>query len=113
MTGAVHLSRRLVLERREKAPDGAGGFATAWVPLGAVWAEVTARTGREDFIAARPVSRVTYRIRVRATPPGAPSRPHPDQRFREGNRVFDIRTVFEADRQGRYLEIMAEEGILP
>ncbi len=113
MTGAVHLSRRLLLERRDKAPDGAGGYDTVWVPLGTVWAEVTARTGREDFIAARPVSRVTYRIRLRAAPAGSPSRPVPDQRFREGNRIFDIRTVSEADRQGRYLEIMAEEGILP
>jgi SPP1 family predicted phage head-tail adaptor len=113
MTGAVHLSRRLLLERRDKAPDGSGGYDTVWVPLGTVWAEVTARTGREDFIAARPVSRVTYRIRVRAAPAGSPSRPVPDQRFREGNRIFDIRTVSEADRQGRYLEIMAEEGILP
>lgn len=113
MSRPVHLSRRLVLERRDAQPDGAGGFVSVWNAVGSVWAEVEARTGREDFIAGRPVSRVRYRIRVRAAPAGAPSRPVPDQRFREGRRIFDIRTVAEADRHGRYLEIMAEEGILP
>lgn len=113
MRGPVHLSRRLVLERRDVQPDGSGGVIAVWNAVGSVWAEVEARSGQEDFIAGRSVSRVRYRIRMRAAPAGAPFRPVPDQRFREGKRVFDIRTVAEADRRGRYLEIMAEEGILP
>jgi head-tail adaptor len=109
----VRLTRRLVLEEREPSPDGAGGFAVAWVPRGTLWADVAARSGREDFLGAQPRPRVRYRILVRAAPVGAASRPKPEQRLREGARVFDILTVAEHDPRGAYLEILAEEGVLP
>lgn len=110
---AVRLLRRLVLENAETIPDGAGGFAVSWVPAGTLWADVTARTGREDFVGAAVRPRTKYRIIVHGAPVGAPSRPRPDQRLREGARVFDILTVAEHDQAGRYLEILAEEGVLP
>ena len=112
MTG-VRLLRRLVLEGRESEPDGAGGFAVAWVPRGTLWADVSVRSGREDFVAGQARPRVRYRILVRAAPVGAASRPRVDQRLREGSRVFDILTVAEHDASGRYLEILAEEGVRP
>lgn len=110
---AVRLLRRLVLESPERMPDGSGGFAVNWVPAGTLWADVTARTGREDFVGAAARPRTTYRIAVRGAPVGAPSRPRTDQRLREGARVFAILTVTEHDATGRYLEILAEEGVLP
>lgn len=113
MTTEVSLSRRLTLETPERLPDGSGGFTVAWRALGTVWAEVAARTGREDFIAGQPRSRVKVRIMVRGTPVGAPSRPRPDQRFCEGARVFNILSVAEFGPRGRFLEITAEEGVLP
>ena len=109
----VRLLRRLVLEARETAPDGAGGFAVGWAPKGTLWADVSVRSGREDFIAGQARPRVRYRILVRAAPVGAASRPRDDQRLREGTRVFDILTVAEHDVSGRYLEILAEEGVRP
>lgn len=113
MTAAVRLLRRLVLETSERTPDGAGGVVTAWIPSGTLWADVTARGDRrDDFVAGAQRPRVKYRILVRGAPVGAPSRPRPDQRLREGTRVFSILTVAEADTQGRYLEIIAEEGVL-
>ena len=72
-----------------------------------------AQPGREVFVGGRPRARVGYRILVRAAPVGAPSRPRPEQRFREGPRVFDIVSVAEHDAAGRYLEIIAQEGVLP
>ncbi len=113
MSAAPVLARRLVLETRETAPDGSGGFEVAWRGLGTLWAEVSARTGREDFIAGEARPRVKYRIIVRAAPVGSEARPRPDQRFREGARIFSILTVAENDPRGRYLEIFAEEGVLP
>jgi head-tail adaptor len=113
MSRPVRLTRRLVLEARTSEPDGAGGFAVVWQPLGTVWANVAARTGREDLVAGQVLPRVKYRILVRGAPPGAPSRPCPEQRLREGARIFDILTVAEHDANGRYLEILAEEGVLP
>ncbi len=109
----VTLSRRLLLETRESLPDGAGGFAVNWRALGTVWADIQARSGREELLAGRPTSRVKSRILVWAAPVGAPSRPRPDQRFREGERIFSILAVAEWDARGRYLAIDAEEGFLP
>lgn len=113
MSREPSLTRRLTLEEREDVPDGSGGYSTLWRPLGALWVDMTARTGREDFIAGQTRPRVKYRILMRAAPAGAPSRPRPDQRFREGARIFNILTVAENDPHGRYLEIHAEEGVLP
>lgn len=113
MTGLSDLTRALVLEEPSRAPDGFGGAEVSWIPVGTLWAHVTPRTGREAFVAGRPEARVSYRIRVRGAPMGARSRPRPDQRFREGGRVFDILSVAEADPRGLYLEIIAEEGRAP
>jgi head-tail adaptor len=113
MTAAVKLTRRLVIEEREAVPDGSGGFSDGWRALGMVWAEVEPRAGGERLVGGRVVSRVRYRIRLRAAPVGAVSRPRPDQRLREGARVFDILAVTEHDAAGRWLEIVAEEGVRP
>ncbi len=109
---AVRLLRRLVLEEAEPVADGSGGFAVTWIAVGTLWADVTARAGREDFVGAAVRPRMKYRILVRGAPVGAVSRPRPDQRLREGARVFDILSVAEHDARGRYLEIVAEEGVL-
>ncbi len=110
MVRAVQLTRRLVLEERGNVPDGHGGVFPNWQPLGAVWAEVDARTGREAQIGNRDTASVRYRIVVRGAPVGAASRPKPNQRFREGARVFNIQAVAEHDPRGRWLECWAEEG---
>jgi len=106
-----HLNRRLVLEAPVRTPDGAGGFSESWAVLGEVWAEVNARTGRERAVAGGPVSAVGYRIVVRAAPVDAASRPLPEQRFREGERLFVIQAVADGDPTGRYLTCFADEEV--
>lgn len=106
------LNRRLVLEEPQRAPDGAGGFTQIWVAVGVLWAEVRAGTGREREAAGLfTVSTVPYRITVRGAPQGAPSRPRPDQRFRDGERIFRIVAVTERDPQGKHLECLAREEV--
>jgi len=109
MSGPPQLTRRLVLEEPQRLSDGAGGFAETWVVLGTLWAEVKAGSGRERAGEVTAVSRVPYRITVRGAPEGNLARPRPEQRFREGARVFRILAVSEADAQGRYLTCFAEE----
>lgn len=104
------LRRKLVLESRTATPDGMGGYVVNWTPLGSLWAEMAARTGREAVVSGRESQRQPWRIMVRGAPAGAASRPRPDQRFREGARVFNILSVAEADPAGRYLMCFAEEG---
>ena len=105
------LNRRLTLEAPQRVSDGAGGFEEAWVPLGVLWAELTARAGREGQNAGVPVSMVPYRIVVRGAPEGHPERPVARQRLRDGNRVFHIRSVAEHDAAGRYLVCAADEEV--
>jgi len=106
------LSRELALEAPVRVADGSGGFAESWTELGRLWAEVVARTGRERDGAGLPLAQVAYRITVRAAPVGAPSRPQPRQRFREGARVFRIEAVAERDPEGAYLTCFAREEML-
>lgn len=106
------LNRRLTLETPARIPDNAGGFSESWTPLGVVWAEVKARTGRETVSSGAAVSMVPYTVVVRGAPVGHPERPSPEQRFRDGSRVFHIRSVAERDPEGRHLICMADEEVV-
>ncbi len=105
MSRRPNLSRRLLLEGPSRAPDGAGGVTESWVPLGIVWGEVLPRTGRDTG----GLSHLGVKITVRAAPQGAPSRPTPSHRFRDGDRVFTIDAVTERDPEGRFLTCFATE----
>lgn len=105
------LNRKLTLETPERVADGAGGYVTTWVALGEHWAEIRPGTGRDRALEVMTVARVPLRITLRAAPEGAPSRPRPEQRFREGARIFRILAVTEADAGGRYLTCFAQEEV--
>jgi head-tail adaptor len=105
------LNRRLTLQEPVRVPDGGGGFRLTWVSLGAVWAEVRAGSGNEAAGEFLTVSKVGYRITLRAAQPGAASRPKPEQRFRDGTRLYRIHAVTEADERGRYLVCFASEEV--
>ncbi len=107
-----HLNRRLTLESPQKVPDGAGGYQTNWTPLGQLWAELRPRSGRMSEAQGAPISAVSYKITVRGAPQGSPARPAPEQRFRDGGRIFNIRAVTEADDRGTYLTCFADEEVV-
>lgn len=107
----VNLNRHLVLEAPERSPDGAGGYTETWQPIGEIWAEIVARTGRDVVGSTVQQSRTGYKITVRAAPYGAPSRPKPEQRLRDGSRLFRIEAVTEQDVLGRYLTCYAQEEV--
>lgn len=112
MTRQPKLDRYLVLEAPTRVADGAGGYDVHWAALGALWAELAPGTGRERSGRAARMSRVPYRITVRGVPVGSAGRPQPDQRFRDGDRIFQILAVTEADPRARYLVCHAEEEIV-
>lgn len=107
------LNRSLVLEGPTKMADGAGGYRRLWEPLGVLWAELKAGTGREVGMASATVSRVPYRITVRAAPYGAPSRPTVGQRFRDGSRIFNINAVAEQGVHAQFLTCHVDEEVAP
>ncbi len=106
------LNRSLMLEAPLRVADGAGGFVDDWQPLGVLWAEVKAGSGREVGAPATTVSRVPYRITVRAASYGGPSRPVAGQRFRDGARIFRINAVAEKDANARFLVCFTEEEVV-
>lgn len=110
---APQLRRRLVLEDPQRLSDGAGGYSESWAPLGVVWAGLSAQTGRTGGQEGGSLSLQRYKISLRATPQGSLSRPRPGQRFRQGQRLFRIEAVSEADPGGRYLECQCIEEVAP
>lgn len=106
---APRLNRALVLEEAVNVADGAGGFTQSWSSLGQLWADVSFRSGREAGRGGGAVSLASYKITVRGAPVGSSRRPRPDQRFREGTRLFRILSVGEFDAEGRYLTCIAKE----
>ena len=107
----VTLNRPMMLEEAVTAPDGAGGFTTSWVALGTLWAELRPGAGRELRGTIAPEVRMLFRVYLRAAPQGSPQRPRPDQRLREGARLFTILAVSEADPAGAYLVCHAQEEV--
>ncbi len=108
---APQLNRRMVLEGPARVADGAGGFALSWLVRGVLWAALTPGTGRE--VAGEEVrqSQTAYRITVRGAPFGSPQRPTPEDRLRDGARLFTILAVTEADPRGQYLTCFAREEV--
>lgn len=105
------LNRALLLEARDDRSDGLGGLVAEWRTLGTLWAEIRPRSGRTVAGPGVTVSRAGLRITVRAAPHGAPSRPVPGQRLREGGRIFLVRAVMESDPEARFLRLDCEEEV--
>jgi head-tail adaptor len=106
---APHLNRALDLEQETRVADGAGGYGRSWQVLGTLWAEIVPGSGRDPNGEEVILSSVPYRITVRAAPVGAANRPRPEQRLREGSRIFTILAVTERDPDGRYLTCFCRE----
>jgi head-tail adaptor len=106
------LNRKLTLQEAQRAADGAGGYVLEWVDLGALWADVRAGSGRERAGDTLTLATMPYRITVRAAPLNSPRRPRPEQRFRDGARLFRILAVGELDARGQYLVCFAQEEVV-
>ncbi len=103
------LNRKLKLETAYRTRDDAGGYTTVWQVVGIIWAQIRPGTGRDAETSGLTVASVPYRITLRAAPAGSPRRPLPGQRLREGDRIFHVLAVTEADDGGRFLTAFARE----
>lgn len=109
---AYRLNRKLILEKPDDVPDGAGGLTRTWVPAGTIWAHIRNRSGGEVAGTAGPISHLEFQIILRAAPPDSPARPLASHRFREGTRIFAILSVTEEGADGRYLLCTAHEEVI-
>lgn len=108
---APQLKHLLVLEQATLAPDGGGGFTPTWAEVCTHWAEITSGAGRAVAGEEVFLSQVPYRITLRAAPVGSTARPRPDQRLRQGPRIFTILAVAERDSAGKYLVCFCREEV--
>jgi SPP1 family predicted phage head-tail adaptor len=92
------LRRRLVLEPATTTPDGLGGATQDYETVAALWAQVEFLSGGEHWRRGRPEQVATHRITMRWRA-GVDS----GQRLRDGERLFDIRTVADPDGSRRRL----------
>ncbi len=106
-----NLNRALALEAPTQTPDGAGGFALSWTMVGTLWGEVMPGSGRDPAGVEITLATVPYRITVRGAALGSPRRPVPEQRFRDGTRIYLILAVTEHDQDGMYLTCFAREEV--
>lgn len=109
---APQLTRKLRLEAPVQVADGAGGYRKDWQVLGALWAAVKPGTGVEKAGEFVTLASVPLKIIVRGAPDGSPRRPKPEQRFREGARIYRILAVTEYDAAGQYLTCFAREEVV-
>lgn len=104
---AGDLRHRVTIQAEQRSDDGYGGSSLpTWSTVATVWAEVKPLKGREQLHGQQLEGRVTHRIimRYRAGVTAA-------NRLLFGTRAFNIRSVVNVDERGRWLEIMAEEGV--
>ncbi len=103
------LRHQIVIEESVETADGQGGFTTGWQNFATVWAEVKAvrSAGSHEAVQDHQVQGVDrYRFTIRPLA-GVTSK----MRISYDSRLFNIRSVLDLDGTGRFLEILAEEGV--
>ncbi|HEV7259719.1 MAG TPA: phage head closure protein [Bosea sp. (in: a-proteobacteria)] len=97
-TAVGALRRRLVLEAAVTSPDGLGGQTQSFETVAALWAQVEWLGGGEHWRRGRPEQAATHRITMRWR-----AGVEAGQRLRDGERLFDIRSVADPDGSRRRL----------
>jgi SPP1 family predicted phage head-tail adaptor len=98
------MRQRLALEAPVRTPDGSGGATRTFSAVADVWADVRTLGGHENLDSDRLGSRITHTVWIRYR-----DGLKPDQRFRLGARIFEIRSVIDHDGRRRFLECHCEE----
>jgi SPP1 family predicted phage head-tail adaptor len=104
MTDPGTLSRRLTLEAPVESADGAGGVTRSFGAVATLWVSVTPLSAAREIEAARLGARVSHRLHLRYRDDITTR-----HRFRDGARIYRI--VALRDRDGRFLEIEAEQRL--
>ena len=105
---ASRLRHRITFQEPNDTADGAGGVTRGWSDVATVWAEVIPlRSGNDESLLDAEMQgttrlRITTRYRDGITTA---------MRIVFGTRLFNIRSVVNAEEASVILEITAEEGV--
>lgn len=100
------LRHKVILERRARVADGAGGYETAWETVTTLWASIERVRGSESYSAGKLSAKATHLFRLRYY-----SGIDTDMRLTFQNRTYNIRSIHNIDMRDRVLEVFAEEGV--
>ena len=101
------MRHRVTIEQKTRgASDGAGGAVSeTWTTFAECWAKLDPQTGREIVAADQNVHRLTHRVTIRHRAGVTAA-----MRIRYQGRTLAILGLRELLENGRWLEIMCEEG---
>jgi SPP1 family predicted phage head-tail adaptor len=103
-TAIGQLRRRLVLEAPVATSDGIGGATQLFEIKAAFWAQLEWLSGSETWQRGRPEQARSYRVTLRWR-----GDVDAGKRLRDGDRIFDIRSVADPDGSRRRLTCLVEE----
>lgn len=109
------LTERVTFESQVRVPDGLGGFVETWSTdgQGRVPAFISPLSGTEAYRAMRIAPTATYRLYTRFKA-DANGQPYYTPAFRvvHKGRYYNILTAFDLEMQGRWIEMLLNEGAL-
>lgn len=91
------LRHELVLESATTTPDGYGGTTESWATAATLFVRMEPQSAGRALNTGQIVRTVTHRMTVRQD-----ASVESGMRFRKGDRIFDILTVYDPDETGRY-----------
>ena len=100
------MRHRVSLQQAVRVSDGGGGATMTWSPITDLWAAIAPLGGDERVDADGLQGRSTHEVWVRYSTAVAPQ-----MRFMCGTRVFDIRSVIDADEAHRFQRCLVEERL--
>lgn len=107
--------QRVALQRLTTSNDGYGGTTKTWTsdPATLVACDLKPLSGTESWRAMRVAPSATYRLytHFRADGNGNPYYTPADRVLFQG-RVFNILSVFDVEMEGKWLEMLLNEGAL-
>jgi len=98
------LRHRLTLETATSTPDGAGGATLSWNTVASLWAEIVPLKTDEREVAEGLGDVTLHRITIRKRDDISAG-----DRFTLGARVFRIKSMTDAQEDGRYFACVCEE----
>ena len=106
---AGSLRHKINIEREQDIADGMGGSTIAWANItdAALRAKVMPLNGSETFKAMRLEAKVSHKITIRFRGDLLSS-----DRINYKGRVMQVRSIIDLEEAHKWLEIMADEGVV-
>lgn len=100
------MRHQVTLQSPLTTDDGSGGRSVTWQTAAVDWAEITALSGDERFLAGAETATVNYRLRLRWRSDVTPQW----RALLSDGRVLDITAAYDAQGDRRWLTLDAQQG---